>query len=93
MAAVPSCSGSGLERRQVGRLRIRELPTALLEPLVGGVDSFKADIDAKLAAIGQTTHYADNWEVYHACMGEIHCGTGTERMPSFSGPWWSIINK
>jgi protein-arginine deiminase len=62
-------------------------------PMYGGVDAFKADINPKLAAIGNTVHYVDDWDVYHAMMGEIHCGTGTVRTPSFGGKWWSIINK
>ena len=34
---------------------------------------------------GNTTHYVDNWDVYHEGWGEVHCGTNIHRE---LGPDW-----
>jgi hypothetical protein len=33
-------------------------------------------------------HFVDNWAVYHAQLGEVHCGTNMMRTPS--ADWWSV---
>ena len=32
-------------------------------------------------------HYIDDWDLYHANMGEVHCGTNTLRKPANVGNW------
>lgn len=36
---------------------------------------------------GLTTHYVDNWDVYHLGLGEVHCGTNVTRTPTED--WWT----
>ena len=33
-------------------------------------------------------HFVDNWAVYHANLGEVHCGTNQTRTPA--ADWWSV---
>ncbi len=33
-------------------------------------------------------HFVDNWAVYHAQLGEVHCGTNMTRTPA--ADWWSV---
>lgn len=32
-------------------------------------------------------HFVDNWDVYHAALGEVHCGTNVKRTPV--DQWWA----
>ncbi len=32
-------------------------------------------------------HFLDDWSVYHAGLGEVHCGTNVQREPA--GDWWN----
>jgi protein-arginine deiminase len=32
-------------------------------------------------------YWVDNWDVYHLGMGEVHCGTNTQRTPDGTGDW------
>lgn len=58
-------------------------------PEVSGIDQFEADITAKLAALGLTAHYLDDWYSYHCAMGEVHCGTNVLRTPPAAPRWWN----
>ncbi|WP_373045291.1 protein-arginine deiminase family protein [Vulgatibacter sp.] len=55
-------------------------------PVVGGVDLFRADLEARLGALGLEVFFADNWDVYHRNLGEVHCGTNVERRMDLR--WW-----
>jgi protein-arginine deiminase len=56
-------------------------------PLVGGVDPFKATVEATLATAGIRVVWIEDWDLYHAEAGEVHCGSNTQRaIPSFK--WW-----
>lgn len=48
-----------------------------------GADRFEADLTQKLqnANPNLVPHYLDDWNTYHANMGEVHCGTNTLRSP------------
>ena len=39
------------------------------------VDLLEAFMAVKLKALGLTYHFVDDWDMYHAQLGEIHCGT------------------
>jgi protein-arginine deiminase len=56
-------------------------------PVVGGVDVFAAAVTEAYRAAGITVSYADDWYVYHAGKGDIHCGTNVLR--AYSTPWWT----
>lgn len=49
------------------------------DPLIAAVDA--------LMPPGITTHYVDDWDVYHMALGEVHCGTNVKRTPQ--GSWWT----
>ena len=47
------------------------------------VDIFEAEIKRIL---GADVKFVDCWEMYHAFMGEVHCGTNVKRLPV--ADWW-----
>ncbi len=49
---------------------------------------FKTATDTALRNLGQKPLWINNWKVYHARSGEVHCGT-QELRQSFSKKWWS----
>lgn len=56
-------------------------------PVIGGKDIFKADFEQKLAAIGYTVRWLDDWDLYHVNLGEVHCATNAARkIPETK--WW-----
>jgi len=56
-------------------------------PVVNGVDIFKAKMQERLAPFGVTVHFAEDWDLYHRNMGEVHCGTNaTRQVPDTK--WW-----
>jgi hypothetical protein len=59
-------------------------------PVRHGVDLFEDDLRAKLAALGQTPHFIDDWYEYHVNLGEVHCGTNTLRRTTIP-QWWNYL--
>jgi protein-arginine deiminase len=56
-------------------------------PEIEGVDIFQKQFEDALAARGFNVHWVENWELYHALSGEVHCGSNTMReIPSVK--WW-----
>jgi protein-arginine deiminase len=55
-------------------------------PVIDGVDPFKADLETRLGAHGLEVYFADDWDLYHAMMGEVHCGTNVVREMDLR--WW-----
>jgi protein-arginine deiminase len=55
-------------------------------PSIGGVDPFVADLEQRLGDLGLDVRFADDWELYHAEMGEVHCGTNVVR--TMDQRWW-----
>ena len=56
-------------------------------PEIEGKDPFKDVMSTKLAAVGVTVHFAEDWDLYHRAMGEIHCGTNATRAVP-TAKWW-----
>lgn len=56
-------------------------------PQIDGTDPFKDVMTSKLAAVGVTVHFAEDWDLYHRAMGEIHCGTNATRAVP-TAKWW-----
>jgi hypothetical protein len=54
-----------------------------------GRDAFEEDLTAKIRAANSalTVTFVDDWYTYHANMGEIHCGTNTNRYPADLAGW------
>jgi protein-arginine deiminase len=56
-------------------------------PDIEGKDIFKVAMEQRLAPFGVAVHWAEDWDLYHRAMGEIHCGTNaTRQIPETK--WW-----
>jgi protein-arginine deiminase len=56
-------------------------------PVIAGVDIFKKVMEQRVAPMGVTVHWAEDWDLYHRNMGEVHCGTNaTRQIPD--AKWW-----
>jgi protein-arginine deiminase len=57
-------------------------------PVIDGDDIMKAQLEAALAPYGIAVAWIEDWTLYHAEMGEVHCGTNAIRMlPAVA--WWT----
>ena len=72
-------------------------------PQTASGDEFQLYLTAQIAAANNhlRTRYVDDWNRYHAYMGEVHCGTNTLRKPangndmttwlaSNAAKWWEF---
>lgn len=57
-------------------------------PRIGGKDPFREDLDERLGNLGLTTHYVDDWDLYHRNNGEVHCATNVLRAVPPNDAWW-----
>ena len=56
-------------------------------PVIDGADIFQKTMTERLAAVGVKVDFAEDWDEYHAALGEVHCGSNTRRkIPS--ALWW-----
>ncbi|GAC1550174.1 MAG: hypothetical protein NVS3B10_13230 [Polyangiales bacterium] len=56
-------------------------------PVIAGKDIFAQAMTDRLATVGITAHFAEDWDEYHANIGEVHCGSNTRRqIPDTK--WW-----
>lgn len=56
-------------------------------PVIAGKDIFQQTMTDRLAPLGITVHFAEDWDEYHAALGEVHCGSNTRRqIPDTK--WW-----
>jgi protein-arginine deiminase len=56
-------------------------------PVINGHDIFQQAMIDALAPLGITVHFAEDWDEYHAALGEVHCGSNTRRkIPDTK--WW-----
>lgn len=59
-------------------------------PSIDNVAIFdKAVIDV-LAPLGITTHFIEDWDLYHRLSGEVHCGSNTVREIPQNATWWDV---
>ncbi len=59
-------------------------------PIVGGVDPFKATLEATLATASIRVVWIEDWDLYHAEAGEVHCGSNVQRaIPAIK--WWEQV--
>ncbi len=52
-------------------------------------DLFELDITNKLAALGLTAYFVEDWSSYHVNLGEVHCGSNVLRTPPATPKWWT----
>ncbi|MFC1853303.1 protein-arginine deiminase family protein [candidate division CSSED10-310 bacterium] len=57
-------------------------------PEINGQDIFRQQLTSVLAEYGVTTHYIENWDLYHALWGEVHCGSQVTREIANDNKWW-----
>jgi protein-arginine deiminase len=66
-------------------------------PAVGGEDIFKRDLldrlgtpMNKLGSKGQGlfVNFADDWDLYHVNLGEVHCASNVDGPPPANEKWW-----
>lgn len=66
-------------------------------PIIDGVDPFEADLIERIGTgalgigregNGMDVYFADNWDLYHRLLGEVHCGTNISGPPSPEIKWW-----
>jgi protein-arginine deiminase len=56
-------------------------------PVIDGKDIFEETMTERLKPLGITVRFAEDWDDYHAALGEVHCGTNTRRkIPD--ALWW-----
>jgi outer membrane protein OmpA-like peptidoglycan-associated protein len=61
-------------------------------PTIDVIEGYMLSI---LEGAGNTVHFIDDFECYHALKGEVHCGTNAKRRPpeetaSFTDRWWDV---
>jgi Protein-arginine deiminase (PAD) len=61
------------------------------------VDVLEGFMKSILESLGNTVHFIDDFECYHAMAGEVHCGTNAVRKPpeehaGFTARWWDAGN-
>jgi len=57
-------------------------------PIIDGKDIFKQQLIDLFAAHNITVHFVENWHLYHALGGEVHCGTNALRAIPTNVKWW-----
>lgn len=66
-------------------------------PVIDGVDLFKKDLQDRLGTpvnqLGSTgeglhVYFADDWDLYHVLLGEVHCGSNVDGPPPAGEKWW-----
>ncbi|MBI5531259.1 MAG: hypothetical protein HY898_00990 [Deltaproteobacteria bacterium] len=57
-------------------------------PVIGGEDLFVTLTTQSLQPVGLTSHWIEDWTLYHVLDGEVHCGSNTTRMVPASARWW-----
>jgi len=56
-------------------------------PEIAGTDIFKSIMSERVSPFGVTVHWAEDWDLYHRNLGEVHCGTNaTRKVPE--SKWW-----
>jgi protein-arginine deiminase len=57
-------------------------------PVIDGADIFKTQMTQAFAKIGITVHFIEDWDLYHALEGEVHCGSNVLRAVPAGEKWW-----
>ena len=57
-------------------------------PVIDGQDIFKKQLEEALVPFGIKVHWIENWNLYHALDGEVHCGSNVTRAIPTSAAWW-----
>jgi protein-arginine deiminase len=55
-------------------------------PIINGVDVMKQQMQNAFAPYGISIKWVEDWNLYHRLLGEVHCGSNTDRIASTK--WW-----
>jgi protein-arginine deiminase len=58
-------------------------------PVIAGKDIFKAAFEASMTTWGITVYWVEDWDLFHALDGEIHCATNADRVVGPGETWWT----
>jgi protein-arginine deiminase len=58
-------------------------------PVIAGIDIFKAAFEASMTTWGITVYWVEDWDLFHALDGEIHCATNADRVVGAGETWWT----
>jgi protein-arginine deiminase len=58
-------------------------------PVIDGKDIFKAAFEASMTTWGITVYWVEDWSLFHALDGEIHCATNADRVVGPGETWWT----
>jgi protein-arginine deiminase len=68
-------------------------------PVINGEDIFEKDLEDRLGTevnalgtdgMGLVVHFIDDWDWYHALLGEVHCGSNVDAAPP-GDQWWKVL--
>lgn len=70
----------------------RVFPAAAHGPAIPGgpSDAFQADFENRVAPLGLAVTWTEDWNIYHAGDGEVHCGTNANRLWPTDQFWWEV---
>lgn len=69
-------------------------------PVIDGEDIFEKDLEERLGTeanslgsdgMGLVVHFVDDWDWYHALLGEVHCGSNVDAAPPADEQWWKVL--
>jgi protein-arginine deiminase len=58
-------------------------------PMIASKDIFKAAFEASMTTWGITVYWVEDWDLFHALDGEIHCATNADRVVGAGETWWT----
>ena len=58
-------------------------------PVIGGKDIFKDNLEQSLGTLGIKVAWVEDWDLYHALDGEVHCGSNSKRGLLPGETWWT----
>jgi len=58
-------------------------------PIVDGKDIFKTQMEDALKKVGVKVVWVEDWDLYHALTGEVHCGSNSRRDVPADEKWWT----
>lgn len=57
-------------------------------PVIDGKDLFEVQLTTAFQKYGITVHFVEDWDLYHALDGEVHCGSNVTRQVRATDKWW-----
>jgi len=56
-------------------------------PKINGIDVMETQFESAFETVEMNVHWVEDWDLYHALLGEVHCGSNaTREIPQVK--WW-----